>query len=96
MGAEQVEQAVVEEVKKAVGVVPGLLGDPDPVVRLSPGFGESSLDFTLTCQIREFQDQLPVQHELRKRILKRFKQDGIEMPFPQRTVHLRDERQQNR
>jgi len=93
---EQVEKAVVEEVKKAVGVVPGLLGEPEPVVRLAPGFGESSLDFTLTCQIREFTDQLPVQHEVRRRILKRFRQEGIEMPFPHRTVTLRDERQQNR
>ena len=91
-----VEKAVVEEAKKAVGVVPGLLGDPEPVVRMVPGFGESSLDFTLICQIGEFTDQYAVQHELRKRILKRFKQDGIEMPFPQRTVHLRDERRQNR
>lgn len=92
---DQVEKAIGEEARKAVGVVPGLLGEPEPVVRLAPGFGESSLDFTLTCQIGEFQDQLPVQHELRKRILKRFRQDGIEMPFPQRTVYLRDERQQN-
>lgn len=89
---DRVEQAVVEEVRKAAGTVPGLLEDPEPVVRLVPGFGESSLDFTLTCQIREFQDQYPIQHELRKRILKRFQQDGIEMPFPQRTVYLRDER----
>lgn len=93
---DQVEKAITEEARKAVGVVPGLLGEPEPVARLVPGFGESSLDFTLTCQIREFQDQLPVQHELRKRILKRFKQDGIEMPFPQRTVYLRDERDQHR
>jgi small-conductance mechanosensitive channel len=31
------------------------------------------------------------QHELRKRILKRFRSDGIEIPFPQRTIHLRTE-----
>jgi small-conductance mechanosensitive channel len=36
----------------------------------------------------EFTDQDPVQHELRKRILRRFKEEGIEIPFPQRTVHL--------
>jgi small-conductance mechanosensitive channel len=30
-----------------------------------------------------------VQHELRHRILERLRKEGIEIPFPQRTVHLR-------
>jgi small-conductance mechanosensitive channel len=34
-------------------------------------------------------DQYPVQHELRKRILKRFREEGIEIPFPHRTVYLK-------
>jgi len=89
---EKVEQILVEEAKKAVGEVPGLLGDPSPFVRFIPGFGESSLDFTLICQVAEFVDQYLVQHELRKRIFKRFKEEGIEIPFPHRTVYLRQER----
>lgn len=85
---DQVERILLEEAKQAVGQVPGLLGHPAPVVRFIPGFGESSLDFTLVCQVREFNDQSLVQHELRKRILRRFKKEGIEIPFPQRTIHL--------
>jgi small-conductance mechanosensitive channel len=46
------------------------------------------LDFTLICQVGEFTDQYLVQHELRKRILRRFKAEHIEIPYPQRTVHL--------
>ena len=61
------------------------------MVRFSPGFGESSLDFSLICQIAEFSDQFLVQHELRKRIFQRFKEEGIEIPYPQRTVHLRQD-----
>jgi small-conductance mechanosensitive channel len=90
---EKVEAVLVEEAKKAVGQVPGLLGDPEPFVRFIPGFGESSLDFTLICQVQEFVDQYLAQHELRKRIFKRFKQEGIEIPFPHRTVYLREEKQ---
>ncbi|MBI3814236.1 MAG: mechanosensitive ion channel [Nitrospinae bacterium] len=90
---ENVEKILVEEAKKAVGEVPGLLKDPEPAVRFIPGFGESSLDFTLVCQVKEFVDQYPVQHELRKRIFKRFREEGIEIPFPQRTVHLKGERE---
>ena len=42
------------------------------------------------CQVREFVDQYLAQHELRKRIFRRFRDEGIEIPFPQRVVHLQD------
>jgi len=90
---EKVEKVLVEEAKKAIGEIPGLLGNPEPFVRFIPGFGDSSLDFTLICQVQEFVDQFPAQHELRKRIFKRFKEEGIEIPFPHRTVYLREEKE---
>lgn len=90
---EKVEKILLEEAKKAVGEIPGLLGEPEPIVRFTPGFGESSLNFTLICQVREFIDQFYAQHELRKRIFKRFKEEGIEIPFPHRTVYLREEKE---
>ncbi len=89
---ERVEAILLDEAKKGVGEIDGLLGDPEPSVRFIPGFGDSSLDFTLVCQVREFTDQPLVQHELRKRIFKRFKEEGIEIPFPHRTVYLREEK----
>ncbi len=93
---EKVEQVLVEEAKKAVGEIPGLLGEPEPFVRFIPGYGDSSLDFTLICQVKEFVDQYLAQHELRKRIFKRFKKEGIEIPFPHRTVYLREEKEWQR
>jgi small-conductance mechanosensitive channel len=89
---EQVEQVLLEEARKGSTDIPGLLSDPEPAVRFIPGFGDSSLDFTLVCQVREFADQYTVQHELRKRIFKRFKADNIEIPYPHRTVYLRTEK----
>jgi small-conductance mechanosensitive channel len=88
---EHVERVLADEAKKAVGEIPGLLGDPEPLARFIPGFGESSLDFTLICHVSEVTDQYPVQHDLRKRIFRRFKEERIEIPFPQRTVHIRKE-----
>lgn len=88
---EKVEKILIEEVKKAAEQIEGLLSEPEPVVRFIPGFGESSLDFTIVCHIREFIDQYPIQHELRKRILKRFRQEGIEIPYPQRVVWLKND-----
>jgi len=89
---EHVERVLLEEAQRGAGDIPGLLGDPAPFVRFIPGYGESSLDFTLICQVKEFVDQYLAQHELRKRIFKRFKQEGIEIPFPHRTVYLREEK----
>lgn len=89
---DHVERVLKEEADKAVGEVSGLLSEPQPVVRLIPGFGDSSLDFTLTCAVREFADQYPVQHELRKRILTKFRKEGIEIPYPHRTIHIREEK----
>ena len=90
---DKVEKILIEEAKSGVGDIPGLLGDPEPFVRFIPGFGESSLDFTLICQVQEFVDQYLAQHELRKRIFRRFKKEGIEIPFPHRTVYLREEKE---
>jgi small-conductance mechanosensitive channel len=89
---EHVEKVLLDVAKSAVGEIPGLVGEPEPFVRFIPGFGDSSLDFTLICQVKEFVDQYLVQHELRKRIFKRFKEEGIEIPFPHRTVYLREEK----
>jgi len=88
-----VEKALLEAANGAIGEVQQLLADPAPVVNLSPGFGESSLDFTLTCHVREFNDQAAAQHELRKRVIKRLRAEGIEIPFPHRTVYLREEKE---
>ena len=85
----RVETVLSEVAKGAVGELPGLLAEPAPYARFSPGFGESSLNFTLYCQVAEFTDQFGVQHELRKRIVARFREEGIEIPFPQRVVHLK-------
>jgi len=83
---EKVEKILLEETKKAAEEIPGLLAQPEPLVRFIPGFGDYSLNFTLICSAAEFRDQYLVQHELRKRILRRFKEEGIEIPFPQRRV----------
>lgn len=87
-----IEKIVVEEAKGAIGEVAGLLGEPEPVVRFIPGFGESSLDFTLVCHIREYTDNASVQHELRKRIFRRVKKEGIEMPFPHSVVYVKEDK----
>ena len=86
---DRVERALVDEATKAAHEIPGLLAAPAPLARLIPGFGESSLDFTLVCHVARFVDQDPVQHELRKRVLRRLRAEGIEIPYPTRAVEWR-------
>ena len=88
---EQVERILIEETLQGAKEIPGLLAEPAPFVRFIPGFGDSSLNFTLICQVAEFVDQYLAQHELRKRIFRRFRVEGIEIPFPIRTVYLRND-----
>lgn len=89
---EVIETVLIEEAIRGASEIPGLLAEPAPFVRFIPGFGDYSLDFTLICQVSEFVDQYLVQHELRKRIFRRFRKEGIEIPFPVRTLHIRQER----
>ena len=81
-----VERVLLEIGKQAASEVPGMLADPAPSVMLDPGFGAWSLNFQLGFQIAEFSNQASVRNELRKRILRRFREEGIEIPFPTRTV----------
>src|SRR5262245_2796429 len=86
---ELVERILVEESTRAVSEVPGMLGEPAPSVRLIPGFGEFSLDFTLMVHVRSFTDRFLVQHDLRKRVLRRLAAEGIRIPVQVRGIELR-------
>jgi small-conductance mechanosensitive channel len=85
---DQVERVLLEVAKQGAGEIPGMLAEPAPSVVFDPGFGDSALGFTLNYQVAEFSRQFGVRHELRKRILRRLRQEGIEIPFPTRTVYI--------
>jgi len=85
---DQVERLLVEIATAGANDIPGLLADPAPSATLDPGFQESSLGFTLSYQIAEFSQQYDVRHQLRKRILRRLREEGIAVPYPTREIHL--------
>ena len=85
---DTIERLLLEIGKQGAGEIPGMLAEPGPSVVFDPGFGDFALGFTLNFYIAEFANQGGVRHELRKRIFRRFQQEGIEIPFPTRTVHL--------
>jgi small-conductance mechanosensitive channel len=65
-----------------------VLADPPPQV-LFKDFGESSLDFQLLAWLADPRDENAVASEMRFAIDQAFRAEGIEIPFPQRDLHLR-------
>jgi len=66
---------------------PGVLRNPEPFV-IFVGFGASSLDFQLCYFIGDVLNGLGVKNDTRVMILERFREEGIEIPFPQQEVHV--------
>ena len=62
---------------------------PEPRVFFK-NFGESSLAFELICFVGDVTQSARVASDLHFAILKRLRQDGIEIPFAQRELRLRD------
>jgi small-conductance mechanosensitive channel len=87
---DRVEAILLEEVTAAMGQVQGLVADPAPYIRFIPGPGVWSLQFQVNFNVSQFFDQYLVESELRKRIFKRLKREGISMAFPTHTIVLEE------
>lgn len=64
-----------------------VLEEPAPTAFFT-GFGASSLDFELRVFIPHPKHRWDVQHELLEAISEALAEEGIEIPFPQRDLHL--------
>ena len=82
---EQVERVLVD----AAAGHEKVLSEPAPRARVRV-FGASSLDWELLCWIAEPVDRGLVTHELNGEVYRRFRAEGITIPFPQRDVHLKE------
>jgi small-conductance mechanosensitive channel len=86
---DHVEVLLAQVLKEAIGNVPGLLEDPAPNVTFDPGFADNGIGLTVNYQVAEFVNQYGVRNELKKRIYRKFKENGVIVPYPSRTVYLR-------
>ena len=81
----QILNEVMEE-KKSV------LKKPKPFVRFKE-FGSSSLDFELNFWSKRAFEIEDVKSDIRIAIFKKFKENNISIPYPQRDLHIKGEKQ---
>ena len=87
----RVERVALEVARGVQRDVEGAVHDYQPVI-LFQGYGESSVDFLVVLRSARYDTRGMLVHEFIRRIDARFAAEGIEVPFPTRTVHLEDGR----
>jgi small-conductance mechanosensitive channel len=85
---ENVERITVEVAKEVMKEFMDGIEGFEPSVRFHT-FGDSSINFNVALRVKEFVDQYRVKHEFIKRLHKRYRQEGIEIPFPVRNVYTK-------
>ena len=85
---EKVREVLVDVANEHPQVLTDGVSAPKPKA-LFMGFGDSSLDFELRVWIRQIRQRFDVTSDLNFAIDKAFRENNIEIPFPQRDLHLR-------
>jgi potassium efflux system protein len=68
-----------------------VLKDPAPQIFFE-AYGDSSLDFSIRVFVHTPSERVPATHEINTAIFEVFRDNGIEIPFPQRDLHIIDDR----
>jgi small-conductance mechanosensitive channel len=85
---EKVEKVCVEVGNDVVNTVISGVKDSVPIVRFT-NFADSAIEFTVYLQANDPLEQATIKHEFMKRLKARFKKERIEIPFPQRVIHMK-------
>lgn len=83
-----VERVTIDVARDVMNTVNGGIPGFEPFIRYHT-FGDSSINFSVIMRGKEFVDQYLIKHEFVKRLHRRYLDEGIEIPFPQRTVHIK-------
>ena len=86
---EKVEQVTLDVARKIMREVPGGVPDAEPILRFHT-FGDFNINFTIFLQARDAVSQFVLRHQFIKELHRRYRQEGIIIPFPIRTLLLPD------
>lgn len=86
----QVEKVTIEVGKEVLKSVEGGVSEWQPFIRYHT-FDDFSINFSVILRAKEFVSQYLIKHEFVKKLHERYKQEGIEIPFPIRTVFMKKE-----
>jgi small-conductance mechanosensitive channel len=84
---EKVEKITNEVIVDCLEHVEGGKKGHKPAIRFKE-FADSSINFIAIIRVKDPTNQSPVRHEFIKRLKKRYDQEGIQIPFPIRTVYM--------
>ncbi|MBW4648167.1 MAG: mechanosensitive ion channel family protein [Kastovskya adunca ATA6-11-RM4] len=87
---EQVEAVTVEVAKEVMQKVCSGVTNFEPFICYQ-SFGDFSINLTVFLCASEFLEQRKVRHEFIKMLHQRYRQEGIEIPFPIRNVYLKQQ-----
>ena len=88
---KKVEKITIEVAKKIQMAVDGAVKNHEPVIRYNE-FADSSINFNVILRSGDFTSQFLIKHEFIKALHERFNKEGIDIPFPIRTVYLKKEK----
>lgn len=60
----------------------------DDIIVLFTAFADSSLNFVLRYTVEDYRQRFAVTSDMRERLLDALRAEGIEIPFPQRVLHV--------
>ena len=86
---EKVERVTIEVAKQVLQEVEGGVKEFDPFIRYHT-FSDFSINFTVILRAKEYVSKYLITHEFIKKLHRRYQQEGVEIPFPIRTVYVRD------
>jgi len=86
---KKVERVTIGVAKEVMREVPGGVPEFEPYIRFHT-FGEAGVQFSTILQVREFADQYLVKHEFIRRLHECYKREGIVIPYPARTVYVKE------
>jgi small-conductance mechanosensitive channel len=84
---EKVERVTVEVAEQVMKKVVGEI-DFKPFIRFG-SFGEHAITLTVVMRVKEPTQKYLLTHEFIKELHKRYREEGIEIPFPTRTIYTK-------